>query len=126
MGLRQPKSLVEVREGRSFLDIIIGQATSLRRRYGIRLPLLLMNSEVTREQTLQALRGPHRDVAEDFLQSIEPKLDAETLEPVSWAARALARVVPARPRRRLRLAASLGHAGEAARAGDRVRHDLEL
>ncbi|MBV8733548.1 MAG: UTP--glucose-1-phosphate uridylyltransferase, partial [Solirubrobacterales bacterium] len=25
MGLRQPKSLVEVREGRTFLDIIIGQ-----------------------------------------------------------------------------------------------------
>ncbi len=49
MGLSQPKSLVEVREGHSFLDIIIGQAVTLRREYGIPLPLILMNSEVTRE-----------------------------------------------------------------------------
>lgn len=90
MGLRQPKSLVQVREGHSFLGIIIGQTVTLRRRYGIRLPLLLMNSEVTREQTLRALKddpeaqdGP---VALEFLQSVVPKLDATTLEPVSWPA----------------------------------------
>jgi UTP--glucose-1-phosphate uridylyltransferase len=88
MGLREPKSLVQVREGHSFLDIIIGQTTSLRRRYGIELPLLLMNSEVTREQTDRALRSRAQDtVVEDFLQGIEPKLDAETLEPVSWPER---------------------------------------
>ncbi len=84
MGLRQPKSLVEVREGHSFLDIIVGQTLTLRRRYDIRLPLLLMDSEVTREQTLRALKDG--DVAVDFLQSVEPKLDANTLEPVSWPA----------------------------------------
>jgi len=88
MGLREPKSLVQVREGRSFLDIIIGQTTSLRARYGIQLPLLLMNSEVTREQTDRALRSnPQGTVTEDFLQGIEPKLDAETLAPVSWPTR---------------------------------------
>ncbi|MBV8942930.1 MAG: UTP--glucose-1-phosphate uridylyltransferase, partial [Solirubrobacterales bacterium] len=90
MGLRQPKSLVEVREGRTFLDIIIGQIVSLRRRYGIRLPLVLMNSEVTREQTLRALRDrPQRGdelPAVDFLQSVVPKLDSRSLEPVSWRA----------------------------------------
>ncbi len=88
MGLREPKSLVQVREGRSFLDIIIGQTTSLRQRYGIELPLLLMNSEVTRKQTDRALRASSQGtVAEDFLQGIEPKLDAETFEPVSWPER---------------------------------------
>ncbi len=88
MGLREPKSLVQVREGRSFLDIIIGQTTSLRKQYGIELPLLLMNSEVTREQTDRALRSSSQGtVAEDFLQGIEPKLDAETLEPMTWSAR---------------------------------------
>src|SRR5205085_5141110 len=45
MGLRQPKSLVEARDGRNFLDIIAGQARVLRERAGVRLPLLLMNSE---------------------------------------------------------------------------------
>jgi UTP--glucose-1-phosphate uridylyltransferase len=85
MGLRQPKSLVEVREGRSFLDIIIGQTAALRRRYGIRLPLLLMNSEATRKQTLDALTARSESIPE-FLQGMVPKLDAATLEPVSWTA----------------------------------------
>ena len=87
MGLRSPKSLVEAREGRSFLDIIIGNTLALRQRYGARLPLVLMNSQATREDTLQALKS-HPDLDTGlpvhFLQSMEPKLDAESLAPVSW------------------------------------------
>jgi UTP--glucose-1-phosphate uridylyltransferase len=87
MGLRHPKSLVEVRDGRSFLDIIVGQTLALRRRHGIRMPLLLMNSEATRADTLAALEG-YPGLADglppDFLQSMEPKLDASDLRPVSW------------------------------------------
>ena len=87
MGLRSPKSLVEARDKHSFLEIIIGQTLSLRRRHGIRLPLVLMDSEATRKETLAALeRHPElRDRLEpDFLQSMIPKLDAEHLSPVSW------------------------------------------
>jgi UTP--glucose-1-phosphate uridylyltransferase len=87
MGLRQPKSLVEAREGRSFLEIIIGQTLALRERHGVRLPLLLMNSEATREATLRALEryGDLNDgLPVDFMQSMIPKLDADTLEPVEW------------------------------------------
>lgn len=87
MGLREPKSLVQAREGRSFLDVIVGQTLALRKQYGIRLPLVLMNSETTRAPTERALaRYPEIDsgLPIDFLQSIEPKLDAETLGPVSW------------------------------------------
>jgi UTP--glucose-1-phosphate uridylyltransferase len=87
MGLRSPKSLVEARDGRSFLDIIIGQTLALRKRHGVRLPLILMNSQATREETMRALEAyPQLDVgvALDFLQSMVPKLDAEELEPVSW------------------------------------------
>ncbi|HWF74532.1 MAG TPA: UTP--glucose-1-phosphate uridylyltransferase [Solirubrobacteraceae bacterium] len=87
MGLRSPKSLLEAREGRSFLDVIIGQTLSLRRRYGIELPLLLMDSEATREATLEALASHPElgdDLPPDFLQSMVPKLDAETLAPVTW------------------------------------------
>ncbi|MGH2836262.1 MAG: UTP--glucose-1-phosphate uridylyltransferase, partial [Solirubrobacteraceae bacterium] len=43
MGLQQPKSLLEARDGRSFLEIVVGQTLALRRRYGARLPLILMN-----------------------------------------------------------------------------------
>jgi UTP--glucose-1-phosphate uridylyltransferase len=88
MGLQEPKSLVQARDGRSFLEIIIGQTVALRSRYDVRLPLVLMNSEATREATLAALAS-HPELAvdglpPDFLQSMIPKLEAESLEPVSW------------------------------------------
>ena len=87
MGLRSPKSLVEARDGRSFLDLIIGQTLALRDRYDVRLPLVLMNSEATREETSRALaQHPEIEggVPADFMQSMIPKLDAEALSPVSW------------------------------------------
>jgi UTP--glucose-1-phosphate uridylyltransferase len=87
MGLRHPKSLVEAREGLSFLDIIVGQTLALRRRHDIRLPLVLMNSEATQAETIEALaRHPELDAGLPltFMQSMVPKLDAESLEPVSW------------------------------------------
>ena len=90
MGLQQPKSLMEARDGKSFLDIIIGQTLALRRRHDVELPLVLMDSESTREPTLAELaRHPElsRDGIEpDFMQSVVPKLVADTLEPVSWPA----------------------------------------
>jgi UTP--glucose-1-phosphate uridylyltransferase len=91
MGLQQPKSLMEARDGRSFLDIIVGQTLALRRRHDVALPLVLMDSESTREATLEALRG-YDDLAvdglqADFMQSMIPKLDADTLAPVQWPRR---------------------------------------
>ena len=119
MGLQQPKSLMEARDGLSFLDIIIGQTLALRRRYDVALPLVLMDSESTREPTLEALAGhPEFDddgLTPDFLQSVIPKLDADTLEPVSWPAPG-AGVGAARSRRRVRRVAPLGDARRAARA----------
>ncbi|MGA2011347.1 MAG: UTP--glucose-1-phosphate uridylyltransferase [Solirubrobacteraceae bacterium] len=90
MGLREPKSLIEARDGHSFLEIIIGQTLALRRRYGVGLPLILMDSQATREATLAALAShpelEHDGIAPDFLQSMIPKLEADTLAPVSWPA----------------------------------------
>jgi UTP--glucose-1-phosphate uridylyltransferase len=91
MGLQQPKSLMEARDGRSFLDIIVKQTLALRRRHGAALPLILMDSESTREATLEALHGyedlPVDGLDPDFMQSMIPKLDADTMAPVSWPAR---------------------------------------
>jgi UTP--glucose-1-phosphate uridylyltransferase len=90
MGLRSPKSLVEARDGLSFLDIVIGQTLALRARHGVRMPLLLMDSEATRAPTLAALAGhpelPAAGLPEDFLQGMIPKIDSATLAPVSWSA----------------------------------------
>jgi len=89
MGLDRPKSLLEVREGRSFLDVIVGQILGLRRRHGVALPLLLMDSDATRTETLRALAA-HPDLDAglplDFLQGMVPKLERDTLAPVSWPA----------------------------------------
>jgi UTP--glucose-1-phosphate uridylyltransferase len=90
MGLRRAKSLMEARDGRSFLELIVGQTLALRERYGIQLPLVLMDSESTRADTLAAL-GAYPSLAVDglaldFLQSMIPKLDAESLMPVQWPA----------------------------------------
>ncbi|MDX6726251.1 MAG: UTP--glucose-phosphate uridylyltransferase [Baekduia sp.] len=91
MGLDGPKSLVEVKPGRTFLDLIAAQVLALRRRHGVRLPLVLMDSFSTRKATIAALAERHPELADasgdlpaDFLQSREPKLRADTLEPVSW------------------------------------------
>jgi UTP--glucose-1-phosphate uridylyltransferase len=89
MALTGPKSLIEVRDGLTFLDIVARQTLALRDRYGVRLPLVLMDSFATREASLDALaRYPDLagDVPLDFLQHREPKLRADDLEPVEWPA----------------------------------------
>jgi UTP--glucose-1-phosphate uridylyltransferase len=87
MGMTHAKSLVEVKDGLSFLDIIARQVLELRRAHGARLPLVLMNSFSTRDDTLAALeRYPdlEADVPVEFLQNKEPKLLAEDLTPAEW------------------------------------------
>ncbi len=90
MGLEQPKSLLEAKEGRTFLEIIAGQVLVLRERHGIRLPLVLMDSEATQAATLAALRQHDELAVEglalDFRQSMIPKLERDTLAPVRWPA----------------------------------------
>ncbi|HET7690110.1 MAG TPA: UTP--glucose-1-phosphate uridylyltransferase [Nocardioidaceae bacterium] len=90
MGLDRAKSLLPVRDGLTFLDIIARQVLALRKRYDARLPLVLMDSFRTREDTLAAL-APYGDLAVDglpldFLQNKEPKLRSDDLTPVSWPA----------------------------------------
>src|SRR5699024_6655004 len=40
MGLEQAKTLLEVRDGKNFLDLIVAQVRSAREAHGARLPLL--------------------------------------------------------------------------------------
>jgi UTP--glucose-1-phosphate uridylyltransferase len=89
MGMTRAKSLLEVKKGLSFLDIIVRQVLHLRERTGASIPLLLMHSFATREDSLAALeRYPELelDLPPDFVQGKVPKLLAEGLEPVEWPA----------------------------------------
>ena len=88
MGMARAKSLLCVRRGLSFLDVIARQVLHLRRQYGATLPLVFMNSFRTSEDTLAAL-ARYADLEVDglpleFLQNKEPKLRKDDLTPVTW------------------------------------------
>jgi UTP--glucose-1-phosphate uridylyltransferase len=90
MGMEKAKSLLPVRKGKSFLDIIVDQVRAARVAYGIQLPLVFMNSFRTQQDTLAALAS-YDDLAVagldlGFLQNQEPKLRADDLTPVTWPA----------------------------------------
>jgi len=87
MGMTRAKSLLEVKDGLSFLDVIARAVLQARERHGVRLPLVLMNSFYTRDDSLRALdRYPElgADVPLDFVQDKVPKLRADDLTPVTW------------------------------------------
>src|SRR5512140_3511385 len=90
MGLSGPKSLLEVKPGTSFLDVLATQVLALRERHSARLPLVLMNSAITRGPSLDRLRRYDGlrvpGVPQDFLQGREPKIRADDLQPVQWPA----------------------------------------
>ena len=88
MGMDRAKSLLCVRKGMSFLDIIARQVLHLREKYDAPLPLILMNSFRTSDDTMAAL-ARYDDLRVEglpleFLQNKEPKLLVDDLSPVSW------------------------------------------
>ncbi|MFW6772716.1 UTP--glucose-1-phosphate uridylyltransferase [Nocardioides sp. CPCC 205120] len=88
MGMDRAKSLLCVRRGLSFLDIIARQVLHLRERYSAPLPLILMNSFRTSSDTLTALARyedlPVEGLPLEFLQNKEPKLREKDLTPVEF------------------------------------------
>lgn len=91
MGLQKAKSLLEIKPGVTFLDVIVRQVLHLRERAGYPVSLLLMNSFSTGADTMAHLA---RYAAEGFadpqqvemLQNRVPKLLTDTLEPVQFPA----------------------------------------
>jgi UTP--glucose-1-phosphate uridylyltransferase len=85
MGMTRAKSLIEAKDGLTFLDVIARQVLDLRRRSGARLPLVLMHSFYTRDESLEALDPDvESDVPPDFVQHKEPKIRVDDLMPVEW------------------------------------------
>lgn len=92
MGLSCAKSLLPVRRHKArqmrFIDIIIGQVLTARQRLGVELPLILMNSFRTSKDTLQVLKRNRKfvqnEIPVEIIQHQEPKILAETGEPVSY------------------------------------------
>src|SRR5215211_7900632 len=87
MGMDRAKSLLEVKDGLAFLDVIARQVLALREASGARVPLVLMNSFYTRDDSLALLEryeDLQSDVPFDFVQHKEPKLLVDGLRPADW------------------------------------------
>lgn len=84
MGLDKAKSLLVVKEGLTFLDIIARQVLDLRQRSASSVPLVLMNSFNTQADSLAALaRYPElaSPIPLDFVQNKIPKVLQDDFRP---------------------------------------------
>lgn len=87
MGLEKAKSLLVVRDKLSFLDIIIRQNLHLRNKHNCFIPLVLMNSFSTDDDTQEVLKeypDLEGNIPSTFLQNKVPKVLANSLEPAEW------------------------------------------
>lgn len=84
MGCTGPKSVIEVRNGLTFLDLIVIQIETLNAKYGCNVPLLLMNSFNTHDDTLKIVEKYMNTNIEihTFNQSQYPRLVVEDFLPL--------------------------------------------
>ena len=85
MGCVGPKSLIPVRSDLTFLDLTVQQIENLNKTYDTDVPLVLMNSFNTDEDTQKVLRKYRgcRVKIFTFLQSRFPRIHKESLLPIA-------------------------------------------
>jgi UTP--glucose-1-phosphate uridylyltransferase len=87
MGLEGAKSLLAVRPGLTFLDVIVRQFLQTRSQHSDKLALYFLNSFNTSAGTRSAL-AQYADLGDpaamELLQSKAPKIDAKSLLPAIW------------------------------------------
>ncbi|EHK24812.1 uncharacterized protein TRIVIDRAFT_84734 [Trichoderma virens Gv29-8] len=84
MGCVGPKSVIEVRDGMSFLDLSVRQIEYLNRTYSVNVPFILMNSFNTNDDTAAIIKkyeGHNVDIL-TFNQSRYPRIYKDSLLPV--------------------------------------------
>lgn len=88
MGLEKAKSLLVVKDGKTFLDLIAEQIKHTREQYGSKVRFILMNSFSTSEDTKEYLQKQHGDLLAErdveLLQNSSCKVDAATLKPAEY------------------------------------------
>ncbi|KAF2314749.1 hypothetical protein GH714_033433 [Hevea brasiliensis] len=83
MGCTGPKSVIEVRNGLTFLDLIVIQIENLNSKYGCNVPLLLMNSFNTHDDTQKIIeKFKIKREIHTFNQSQYPRLVLEDFTPL--------------------------------------------
>lgn len=91
MGLEKAKSLLDLKEGKTFLDFIALQVEQMRDVYKKPLAFMLMNSFATSADTLEYLAKYPTLQSEglplEFQQNKAPKITKDDLTPASWPAK---------------------------------------
>ncbi|KAJ6370714.1 hypothetical protein OIU77_001259 [Salix suchowensis] len=84
MGCTGPKSVIEVRNGLTFLDLIVIQIENLNKKYGCSVPLLLMNSFNTHDDTQKIIEKYSNSNIEihTFNQSQYPRIVVDDFVPL--------------------------------------------
>jgi len=89
MGLSKAKSLLPVKDGDTFLDIIAKQTIKTREKHAVELPIIFMNSYNTSQDTidfLQKYKGlQSKGIPLDFLQHKYPRIKKADLTPLDFA-----------------------------------------
>lgn len=85
MGCQGPKSVIPVRNDLTFLDMTVQQMEHLNKTYNSTMPLVLMNSFNTDDDTSKVLRKYKGFCVKiyTFLQSRYPRINKETLMPIA-------------------------------------------
>lgn len=83
MGCTGPKSVIQVRNDLTFLDLTVRQLEDLNKRYGCDVPLVLMNSFNTHKDTQKLVKKYEGRQCKiyTFMQSKYPRINKETLTP---------------------------------------------
>ena len=89
MGLEKVKSLLEVRPGVAFLDLMSRQILALRKETGSEVRFLLMNSQASSDDTKEYLAKSVPEIGDpaqlELMQNWVPKLSQADLTPVSFS-----------------------------------------
>merc|ERR1712025_630524 len=85
MGCSGPKSVIPVRSDLTFLDLTVQQIEVLNKKYSANVPLVLMNSFNTDEDTMKIIRkySGFKVEIKTFNQSRYPRINKESLMPVA-------------------------------------------
>ncbi len=88
MGCVGPKSVIEVRDGMTFLDLSVRQIEYLNEKYKVNVPFILMNSFNTDEDTGRIIQkyANHNIELMTFNQSRYPRVVKESLTPAPRSA----------------------------------------
>jgi len=89
MGCHGPKSVIPVRNDLTFLDLTVQQIEYLNKTYNADVPLVLMNSFNTDEETMKIIRkySGFKVTIRTFNQSRYPRINKESLMPIARSCR---------------------------------------